>query len=271
MAYFLYNGNFYPEDECVFSPKALKQFLFEDHLRVIKSRFLFWDEHLQLLQLHFKLFNLEAPSILDNEGKELKRQIERGLTKNKYFHSAIVRISFFKGEGQVDYLIQLFPSRESGYLLQASGFALVAFKGITKSGSPLSTLATGSQKLWEMAAAHQDDPDTKPILLDGDLHILETPGSNIFLLKDQTIRTPSPESGAYLNPAKRIIKKIAENFELKYWEDDTITLDDLEEADEVFLADDLNGVQFIRAFGPKRYFRKQATAIADEFNRLLIH
>ena len=271
MPYFLYNGKFYSEDEAVFSPKTLKQLLFEDNLKVIKSQFLFWEEHQQLLQLHFKLFNLKAPSILDNEGKELKRQIERSLTKNKYFHSATVRISFFKGEGQIDYLIELSPSRESGYVLNSSGFALVPFNGITKSDSPLSTLASGSQKLWGMAAAHQDDPNTRPIILNNDLHILETPGSNIFLINDQTIRTPSPVSGAYINPAKRIIKKIAENFELKFWEDEAITLEQLDQANEVFLADDLNGVQFIRAFGTKRYFRKQATAIADEFNRLLIH
>ncbi|RKD85955.1 aminotransferase class IV [Mangrovibacterium diazotrophicum] len=271
MAYFLYNGNFHSADETIFSPIALKQFLFEDQLRVIKSRFLFWDEHLQLLQLHFKLFNLKVPAILENEGKELKRQIERSITKNKYFHSTLVRISFFKREKQIDYLIELVHKKESAYVFNPSGYALAPFTGITKSDSPLSTLASGSRKLWEMANAHQDDPDTKPILLDGNLQVLETPGSNIYLIKDQTVRTPSPLSGAYLNPAKRIIKKIAENFELKYWEDDAITLEDLEEADEVFLADDLNGVQFIRAFGPKRYFRKQATAIADEFNRLLIH
>jgi len=271
MAYFLYNGDFYRSNDCVFSPKHLHCLIFKEEIKVVNSNIIFWEEHLRLLKFHFKLFNLRIPMILDNDGKELIRQVERSLVKNKYFHSAKIRISFFKETNQISYLLELWPSSSAIYQMRPDGFSLELFKQITKSDSTLSSLSIGSEKLWEIAKAYHSSDETIPVILNDNQHVLETPGSNIFILKDQTIRTPHAASGAYINPARQTVKQITERFQMNYLEDRRITPDQLYDAEEIFLADDINGVQFVKGFGMKRYFRKRTTAIALEFNRLLIH
>ncbi|WP_163718049.1 aminotransferase class IV [Mangrovibacterium lignilyticum] len=271
MAYILYDGNFYSPEEHIFSPTQLDNLLFRDELKVIKSNILFWEDHLKLLSLCFQLFKIDKPTLLANNGKELKRQIERSLVKNKYYRSAKIRISFFKQQDSVSYLIQLSASPETDYVLHPEGFEICLFKQITKSDSPLSSLVIGSQNLWEIAFALQEDEKIIPVILNNEHCLLETPGANLFILNGQTIITPHPTTGAYINPAKRIIQQIAGKIRLNFKEVESIYEEDLINASEVFLADDIRGVQFVRAFGMTRYYKKQSMAISEEFNRLLIH
>ena len=270
-SFILYNGSFSRPEEKLFSLGELKQFLFGDELKMIKSNILFWDDHVKLLTLQFQLFHLKLPEFMHHNGKELKRQLERCLTKNKAFRSANIQLSFFHTEDHVNYLVDLVKEQEITYQLQPEGIFLSLYKNITKSDSPLSSLKIGSKTLWEIALYSNHEKKTIPVILSNSHCLLETPGSNLFLIHNNTISTPHPASGAYVNPAKRVIQQIAGQAGLNFQEEDKLQEEDLLTAEEVFLADDILGIQYVRAFGMKRYFKKKIMNLNELFNQALIH
>lgn len=267
----LLDGAFYPADTKLFPASQLPELLFRDCLIVLKSQIPFWEDHLRLWALHFQLFKIKTPDFLQLEAKELRRQIERQLVKNKYFKEVRIRLSFFRQAENVSYLIETFPLDESFMKPQGNGFELELFKQIHKSDSEISALQLGSESIWKIAVASVNTDEILPVIQNANHCILETPGANIFLIKGKYVFTPHPSTGCYINPAKRTVAQAAQKLNMNFEEPDELYEEDLMDADEVFVANDLMGIQLIRGFGMKRYFRKQGQVIADTFNRLLIH
>ncbi|WP_372773568.1 aminotransferase class IV [Mangrovibacterium sp.] len=270
MSYILFNGTFHPPEGKLFSPQTLNELLFRDKLKMIKSKLLFWDEHLNLWQLHFQLFRIALPDFIANNGKELRRQIERCLVKNKCYKSAQIQLTFFNTGKTISYLIELEPEADSAYPFDADGYSVQLFHQIYKSDSPLSSLSTGSETLWEIARTAIPGRKEIPIIMDRNQNLLEVPGANLFLVRENQLLTPNRDEGTYINPAKRVVGQIAQKIQMDFDETNTIREDDLRQADEVFVADDIRGIRFIRAFGMKRYYKKTTSSIAEEFNRLLV-
>lgn len=267
----LYNKNFFRIKETVFDSSHLHNLLFSDQLTMLKSKLPFWDDHVKLWKLHFQLFKIKEPDFLANEEKGLKRQIERALVKNKSFKSALIRISFFCSSESPDYLIEIFPQQESPYTFNLDGYHLELFRQIQKSDSQLSSLKIGSEAIWKIAKASMNGSGKLPLIINLNHCILETPEANVFLIKNRQVYTPAPTTGCYINAAKRKVNQVCEKLGIRFDEIDELYEEDLLEADEIFIANDLHGVQYIRAFEMKRFFRRYSQQIAEEFNRSLIH
>ena len=93
--YILANGTFIPTDEFRISPAESEAFLFSEKIRAVRTNFPFFAETLELIKLKLFLFNQSFPEFTNHDGAGLKRQLERTLTKNKFFLGAVFTISFF--------------------------------------------------------------------------------------------------------------------------------------------------------------------------------
>lgn len=270
MQYLYFNGKYHPADEAIISAEQLNHLFFQDRLKVIRNRIQFWPEHLELLRLHFQIFRIPIPEFLFHEGAELKKHIDRCLVKSKCFLGATVEISFFQQNDNSYYLIQIDPSKVADYSFDPNGIEVHLHKQLTKSDSAFSSLYLGSKQLWKLALAASPQ-DSVPIILNHQHALVESPGSNLFILREGALFTPHPNCGAYINPAKRLIQQIAYEQGLKFFEIEKLTEEDLATAEEVFLADDLNGIRPVRAFKMKRFFKKQTTDIFKSFQKKLVH
>lgn len=269
--FILYNKNFHRNEDPFFTSSQLHNLLFCDQMRMLKSQLPFWDDHLKLWKLHFQLLRIKEPLFLTNDGKELKRQIERALVKNKCFKGATIRLSFFVRAEIPEYQIEISPEQESAYIQNPDGYQLELFQQIQKSDSQLSALQIGSEAIWKIAEANVSTKGNVPIIMNLNHCLLETPGANLFIIKNRQVYSPAPVSGCYINPAKRIISQVCEKSGLPFNELEELYEEDLMDADEVFIANDLLGIQHIRAFGMKRFYKSYCQRLAEEFNRLLIH
>lgn len=268
-AFVLYNGNFSSAATPLLSAEQARSLLFRDAIRMNQTRLMFWESHLRLLLLHFDLLNRPLPYFMKNEAAELRRQIDRCLVKNKSFRSAIVRISFFDEVVRTGYLIEIERMDDNLYRVEPEGINLVSYRQLYKGDSPLSALAIGSEAIWKCAES-ACQADEVPLILSASNSLLEVPRANLFLIHNNTIRTPNPATGAYISPAKWLIEKLAPTVVLSYAEEDLLREEHLFYADEAFVADDLRGIQYIRAFESKRYFKKKVLELAALFNQTLI-
>ncbi|WP_423128882.1 aminotransferase class IV [Gaoshiqia sp. Z1-71] len=267
--FLLIDGQFFKNDQLFPGAEAPDHLLFSDSVRTIRNQFMFWDEHLDLINRQSELFRLSPPLFLSNKGKELKRQLERMLVKNKLFKSARIDLFFFRKKQQWSYWARTSEIEATDYELNREGISLACSGQPAKAISPLSALPIGSELYWKILRSAAL-PNTELILCNTNQTIVEAAERNIFMVSGNTVSTPSAATGVYLNPARTLIRQLCDGEGLVFHEADQLTTDDLLHADEIFLAGDVQGIEWVKAFEQKRYFNKTIRRINDAFNRELI-
>lgn len=266
MTFDLIDGHFIKQGEKVFGTEIAEQLLFTESIRAIRNRLMFWDEHLALMNLQFQLLNRKLPDFMKNNARELKRQIERTLVKNKFFKSAGIDVVLFENNRQISYLTRTRNIDSSFYELNHEGLIIDTFKRTVKASSPLSSLRMGSDPYWKILRAFQSSLTTESVLHNEKGCLLEAPGRNLYLIQGMNLHTVAPGSGVYIDPARDTILKISEKAGLSFQEDEFLDEDDLLHADEVFLAGDRYGIQWVKGFGMKRYLNKTVRKLNDLLN-----
>lgn len=267
----LIDGRFSTATDQLFSIELIDNFLFSEHIRAIRNDLPFWKEHQQLIDLKLKLFNLTPPDFLQNDGKKLRRQIDRTLVKNKLFKSAILHLYFIRNKSGISYILQPEALDSTNYQLNTTGLKIGLFDKIRKSISPLSSLDFGSELFWKLANADiQNSPCDELLILDENESILEAPFKNIYIVIGDELLTPAPQLGVYLDVSRKIIQQACEKTGLKLNFIKRVEKQVLLKADEIFLANSLQGIEWIKSFEQKRYFNKRTKQVLEEFNKLLL-
>lgn len=269
--YLLYNDQFFSLHEELFTIEELEQFAFSEDIRAIRNQIPFWKEHLELIHLKLRLLNWPLPDFLTNHGKGLKRQIERLLIKNKLFHSAIIHLRLIKTKKKISYILRTQPLSTTSYPLNKTGIEVDIFHKTTKDSSPISSLNWGSLPFWQVA---NSDPlklkYDELLLINRSNSILEAPSKNIYANMRNHILTPSPAIGAYIDVSQGTMEKVCTKLGMQLKFVDQLTIEQLLNADELFLVNSLQGIEWVKAFRQKRYFNKNIKLIHREFNQLLL-
>jgi branched-subunit amino acid aminotransferase/4-amino-4-deoxychorismate lyase len=270
--YILVNGTFVPTEEYQISLAESEVFHFSERIRAIRSSFPFFSETLELIRLKLSLYNQSFPEFIDNDGSALKRQLERTLTKNKHFLGALLTLTFrFTGQN-VYFAIQSEKIDPVAYELNEKGLYVEIFDLIRKSTSTLSNLSLGSEVYWNIAAGYLKESSVDEFLLVNSFdQIIETPGSNIYLIKGKTVRGASNEHGAYQDVTKPLMLDIFRRLNLEYTEHKGITNDDFRNTEEILVVNSINGIRWVVGFEDKRYFNNTIRKIAYLFNQTIFN
>jgi branched-subunit amino acid aminotransferase/4-amino-4-deoxychorismate lyase len=270
--YILVNGTFIPIEEYQISLVDSEAFHFSEKIRAIRSSFPFFSETLELIKFKLSLYNQTFPEFTVNDGSALKRQLERTLTKNKHFLGAVLTLTFrFTGQN-VYFAIQSEKIDPVAYELNEKGLYVEIFNLIRKSTSSLSNLSLGSEIYWNIATGYLKESSVDEFLLVNSFdQIIETPESNIYLLKGKTVRGASSEHGAYQDVTKPLMLDIFRRLSLEYNENKGITTDDFRTTEEILVVNSINGIRWIVGFEDKRYFNNTIRKIADLFNQQIFN
>ncbi len=268
--YILVDGTFVPTDEYRLTANEAEAFLFSERIRAVRTSFPFFNETLELIKLKFLIFNQSFSEFTDREGAGLLRQLERTLTKNKFFLGAAFTLSFRSLNGSVHYSIQAEKLEQIDYELNEKGLFLGVFDKIQKAPNTLANFNMGSEVYWQIANFHLSDSGCDQFLIvNTDNHILEVPFSNIYLISGNSVRGASCEYGAYLDISQSYLLEIFARLSLHYSEDKPITIQDVREADELMVVNAVDGIKWIVGFEGKRYFNNTIRKISDLFSRNL--
>lgn len=268
--YILVDGTFVPTDEYRLTANEAEAFLFSERIRAVRTSFPFFNETLELIKLKFLIFNQSFSEFTDREGAGLRRQLERTLTKNKFFLGAAFTLSFRSLNGSVHYSIQAEKLEQIDYELNEKGLFLGVFDKIQKAPNTLANFNMGSEICWQIANFHLSDSDCDQFLIvNTENHILEVPFSNIYLITGNCVRGASCEFGAYLDISQSYLLEIFARLSLHYSEDKPITIQDVREAEELMVVNAVDGIKWIVGFEGKRYFNNTIRKISDLFSRNL--
>lgn len=269
--YILVNGSFVPTDEYQISLIESEAIHFSEKFRAIRTSFPFFNETLELIKRKLSLYNQSFAEFTDNDGAGLKRQLERTLTKNKHFLGAILILTIrFTGQ-KVYFTIQSETTDSIGYELNEKGLYVEIFDQIRKSTSTLSNLSLGSEIYWDLATSYLKESSVDEFLLvNSSDQIIETPESNIYLIKGKSVRGASSEQGAYQDITKPLMLDIFSRLNLEYNDDKGITNADLREAEELLIVNSTKGIRWVIGFEGRRYFNNTIRKINELFNQQIL-
>ena len=268
--FILVNGSFASSADYRISIQESEGLLFAEKIRSVRTTFPFFRPTLEMIRLKLQIFHQSFPDVMENDGAELKRQMERTLTKNKHFLGSVLSLRFWFFEQKLQYSIQSAKTDHTGYELNNKGLYISISREIWKSVSSLSNCSLGSEMYWNTSSILKDSNIDELVVLNNEDHIIEAPRSNIYLVKNAMIKGASIHHGAYADITKPLLLKIFATLKITYDETEGLTEQDLKEADEIFLVNALDGIRWIIGFEGKRYFNQTTRKINNLFIKSLI-
>jgi len=251
MSFVCFNGSFYPSDLPLFAADhpLLKWGvgLFET-IRVKEGRLLLLPLHLQRLQAGLELLSLAAPF---NE-KGLRSYAGELLEKNGCRQSARLRLTVFQEQyGEAAFILEAMDY--DPFSFSGEGITIGLYPHLRKSFDSFSSLKTCSYLPYHSAAAFAAEKGwDDAIVLHQSGCIAESSRSNLFLIRDSTILTPSLQSGCVDGVMRRHLLSSMGKDGLQVIET-SIEMTDLQSAEEVFLTNAIRGIQPITHFEGKEY------------------
>ncbi len=226
-------------------------------------------ENILSLQEQLATLGIKLPHVFNNH-RELFRLCKRMLNKNKFFRSGHLNIQIFASENKTNSLITAKNADNFDFPISQEG-SLIAFSEYRKhSGSSLQRLACHNRGIWEAAKNEiKNAPFNTSVLLNEKGYICEGIASNIFILKDNILLTPSPETGCYTDIIKDVIFSLSDQLKLKLVQSDEIPKEILSVADEVFLGSEAEGIRWILGLNNKRYIRSFSLELHEKINDFL--
>jgi branched-chain amino acid aminotransferase len=243
---------------------------------------------IRLKHLHFerlisgmRLLRFEVPPYFTPD--QLERQIlelcaiNGGSDRTDGGSDAVrARLVVFRGEGNLsgpvdptaNYIIQTGPLPAAGKGWNKEGLVVDVFPDGRKSADGLSALKSNNYLLYAMASIYAREHGFDDCLvLNSHGRFADSTIANLFYTKGDTIYTPPLSEGGVAGVMRRYLLESLPGAGYTVREKPT-GLDDLVQADEVFLTNALKGINWVRSFRGSMYDHRLA---ADLYNLFIVN
>lgn len=267
--FFVFNGKFFRAGAPVISAdnRGLRygDGLFET-MRVQRGRILNIDFHFERLFHGLSVLQFEVPKMFNRD--LILKKINYLLEKNAHQDNARIRLMIFRGEGGVfdpqnhapNYIIETWSIPEI-IELNENGLVVDVFPDARKSCDLFSNLKSNNYLLSAMAALFaKKNKLNDAIVLNVNDRVCESAIANLFIIKDQAIFTPPLSEGCVAGVTRRWLleKSILKDFAIS---EKVISIDDLLQADELFLTNSIRPMRWVKNFGEKVFENKRIREI----------
>ncbi len=274
--YYCYNGVFYKSDNNVvnLSNRALSYGdAFFETIFVSKKNIMFFEKHFERILFSAKILKLDIPEFFTIE--YLKNKIIDLLNRNKSFVGTRIKIVFFRDStglyspdnNNMAFLIFSVKLDNYLYTFNKKGIFINVYNDIQKPVNILSNIKTTNTLLNVLAGIYKKEQNLDDvILLNQDGFVCETISSNIFVVKDNIIYTPSLDDGCVKGIMRENIIDVALNLKMSVIDEAHISLKDIETADEIFITNAISGLRWVLGYKQKRFYNSVSKNI---FNALI--
>ncbi len=277
-SFILHNGEYHFKDEfgVSFNNRAFcyGDALFET-MHANGAEIQFFEDHMIRLKYGMKILKMETPSKI--ESNLLEKEIIKLLHKNKLYQGVRIRLSIYRNTGgkytpadnSVSYLVETEYIENDLYALNKKGLVIDFYNELKKPVNSFSNLKTSNALLYVMAGIYAKEKKLHDcIILNEDGNIVEGISSNIFLIKGETLCTPTLKDGPVAGIMRKQILKIADSVGFNISHEKSITEQQLLDANEVFFTNSISGINWVLACKDKRYYNDNAKKLTDELNKI---
>ena len=260
--FFYYNGKFYNAGTAIVGAdnRGLRygDGLFET-MKMIHGKIIFEDEHLARLWHGMQLLQFDIPKHFTPDS--LQEAILILAKKNQHLNAARVRLSVFRGDGGLydavnhhpHCIIQTWSLSEDNGKWNSNGLVLGIYEEVKKSCDLLSNLKHNNYLPYVLAALHaKKEKWNDAIILNTSGKICETTIANLFIVKNGHIYTPSLTEGCVAGILRKHLIQLSGKAEFTITEKE-ITVDELMDADEVFLTNSIYNIRWVQRINDKEF------------------
>lgn len=276
--FFCYNGKFYKEGTSVITPdnRSLKfgDGLFET-MKMVNGKLELKEYHFERLFTGIKILAFYIPPHFTPS--HLEKEIVALAKKNDDYENARIRLTIFRGNGTLtdldnhlpNYIIQ--TSQLPAKHLNSSGITIDIYPDAKKCEDILANLKTNNFLPYALAAIHAKKNNLNDcILLNTKGRICDATVANVFMIKNRIIYTPSLKEGCIAGTMRRwMIENI--KYEGKNIKEKSLTIEDIKQADEIFLTNSIYRMRWVKRFQNVQYTNTQIkilyTTLIKSLNR----
>jgi branched-chain amino acid aminotransferase len=269
MNYINLNGKIQPGDKpALFVSNRSYRYgdgLFET-IKLINEKILLAQYHFERLFSGLLLLQFEIPKLFTTE--KLTKEILSLCKKNDCGQRARVRLSVFRGNGglydeerALQYVIECWPLDESVNKLNENGLVIDIYPDARKSCDIFSNLKSANFLPYSLAAVFAKENKLNDcLLLNSSGNIADATIANLFIIKDGIVITPGLSEGCVNGVMRRyLLEKLQDTgFKIK---ETSVSKEDVEKAEEVFLTNAMNGIRWVKQFRDKYYSNKMTVEI----------
>jgi branched-chain amino acid aminotransferase len=248
--------------------------LFET-VKVINGKILFWEDHYFRFMASMRILRMEIPMEFTMEF--LEDEILKTIEANDFLKSTVrVRFNIDRGDGgkytpenqDINYTIVVEKINSDFYNLTGhQSYEVDLFKDYFVAPGLLSSLKTNNKIINVLGSIYaQENKLANCLLLNTNKNVVEALNGNLFLVKDNLIKTPPIDDGCLKGIMRKQIIEI-----IKKWDDyeiieASISPFELQKADELFITNVITGIQPITRYRKKDYQVKVAELMVKKLN-----
>ena len=269
-----YNGSLLTSENIKITPEN-RGFKYGDAIfetvKVLNKKVVFWEDHYFRLMASMRMLRMKIPMSFTLEF--LEQEILKTVDTQNIGNTFRVRLSVFRKDGgfytpktnEVDYLIEV---KESNYQPKST-YIIDLYKDFYNYSGLLSTLKTTNRMLNTVASIYAEENDfDNCILLNERKGIVEVTNGNIFIVKDNIIKTPALSEGCIKGIIrKKVIEIIEKNPDFNI-EETTISPFEIQKADEVFITNAIIGIQSVTNYRKKTFKTEIGEKLANNLKVL---
>ncbi len=232
----------------------------------------FFTGHYSRLVKSMQILQMEKGSLPD--AGMLESLLIKLLNRNHLYKGVRVRLSVFRNTGgfyapennTVSWLAETLPLPADQYVLNDKGLKTALFTEFSKQADTLANLKTSNSLLYILAGLfRKKQGHDECFIVNTEGRLAETISSNIFIMKEGVLYTPSLNEGCVAGIMRRQIIRIAGIQGLECIESQ-LTEKDLLAADECFLTNAVAGIRWVMAYRDKRYYSKTSRMLISALN-----
>ncbi len=246
-------------------------------LKAVKGKIIHANEHFERFFKSLELLQFDKPNYLN--AAYLSEHITKLLVQNKHQQTARIRLTLFRGNGGLydaenhfpNYCIQTWNLNVANNELNENGLVIDVYKDARKVCDAFSHLKSNNYLPYVMAALwakknHLNDA----LLLNPFNKIADATIANIFIVKDGMIKTPAITEGGVNGIMKNYLLQCMRKENMPV-EECSIAVEDVLQAQEVFLTNSVYGIKWVKQCGNSNYTLQAAALLHKQFIQPLWH
>lgn len=228
-----------------------------------------FSENIASVIQQLKILKKPVPPLFTDEN-EFFRITKRLLNRMKYFRSGIITLNIFAGNTETHFLVNAVPGEEFDFPISKKGLQVNHAEMIKFSKNAVSKFAFFNEPIWNIAGATlAGTPFANAIFVNENGAVTDCIGANIFAVKGRRLFTPATETGCYTDTLRKYILEATAACSLKIDEISTLTKEELLEMNEVFIASEAKGIEWIMGIQNKRFVHQYSGDIQLKINEIL--
>lgn len=239
-----------------------------------------WSTEAQLLEKHYNrlvtsmaILGMAVPAHLTVPS--LSRFITQLLNRNKIFGGAGIRLTVFRetgesllpGDQKVSFILESAALEAGKYILNEKGYVIDVCREYRRSAGILSGIKATAYLPNVMTALFcEQHALDDAIMLNESGRITGSTRSNIFLVRESSLFTPVLGQGCIPGVMREVIINLALDAGLQVNDHSSLTPAVLDDADEVFFTNAVEGIRWSGAYRQRRFYKSTAQMLIRKLN-----